>query len=96
MDQVKDEFDLVVCRHEGGASYMAQAYGRMTGKPGLCMVTRGPGACNALIGVSTAAQESTPMILIIGHVTTSTAGRFPFQEIDPQAVYGSVAKWVGV
>ena len=96
LDQVKDEFDLVVCRHEGGASYMAQAYGRMTGKPGLCMVTRGPGACNALIGVSTAAQESTPMILIIGHVTTSTAGRFPFQEIDPQAVYGSVAKWVGV
>ncbi|MDE0757682.1 MAG: thiamine pyrophosphate-binding protein [Pseudomonadales bacterium] len=94
--QAKDEFDLVVCRHEGGASYMAQAYGRMTGKPGLCMVTRGPGACNALIGVSTAAQESTPMILIIGYVTTGTAGRFPFQGIDPQAVFGSVAKWVGV
>lgn len=96
VDQVKDDFDLVVCRHEGGAAFMAQAYGRLTGIPGLCMVTRSPGACNALIGVSTAAQESTPMILIIGHVTSGTAGRFPFQEMDPQSLFGSVAKWVGV
>ena len=96
VDQVKDDFDLVVCRHEGGAAFMAQAYGRLTGIPGLCLVTRSPGACNALIGVSTAAQESTPMILIIGHVSSGTAGRFPFQEMDPHSLFGSVAKWVGV
>ena len=96
IDKAKNDFDLVVCRHEGGAAFMAQAYGRLTGIPGLCMVTRSPGACNALIGVSTAAQESTPMILIIGHVTSGTAGRFPFQEMDPKSLFGSVAKWVGV
>lgn len=89
-------FDLVVCRHEGGASYMAEAYGRQTGKPGLCLVTRGPGACNAMIGVSTAFQESTPMILIIGHVSTGTAQRFGFQEIDPRAMFAGTSKWVGV
>ena len=95
-DTYKDNFDLVVCRHEGGASFMAEAQARMTGKPGVCLVTRGPGSCNALIGLSTAMQESTPMILIIGHVSTGTAERFPFQGIDPKSVFGSVSKWVGV
>ena len=60
----KKKFDLVVCRHEGGASYMAEAYGRLTKTPGVCMVTRGPGACNAAIGVHTAYHEGSPMILL--------------------------------
>lgn len=96
LDEQGDDFDLVVCRHEGGAAYMAEAYGRLTGKPGLCLVTRGPGACNAMIGVSTAWQESTPMILIIGHVSTGTAERFAFQEVDPRAMFSGISKWVGV
>jgi acetolactate synthase I/II/III large subunit len=95
-DTRKAAIDLVVCRHEGGASFMAEAYGRVTGRPGVCLVTRGPGSCNALIGLSTAMQESTPMILIIGHVSTGTAERFPFQGIDPKSVFSSVSKWVGV
>ncbi len=96
LDRARNAFDLVVCRHEGSAAYMAEAYGRMTGRPGVCLVTRGPGASNALIGVATAAQESTPMVLIIGNVSTGSEGRFAFQEIDVKSVFGSVAKWVGV
>ena len=64
----KNKFDLVVCRHEGGAAYMAEAYGRLTQKPGICFVTRGPGACNASIGVHTAYQEGTPLILFVAPV----------------------------
>lgn len=95
-DEYKKHFDLVVCRHEGGASYMAEAHGRVTGRPGVCMVTRSPGASNAMIGVTTAMQESTPMLLIMGHVSMGTQGRFAFQEMDSRSVFSSVAKWVGV
>ncbi len=73
---------------------MAEAYGKLTGQPGICMVTRGPGATNASIGVHTAMQNSTPMILFVGQVGTDVRGREVFQEIDYQAYFGSIAKWV--
>ncbi len=91
---VQDGFDLMVCRNEGGAAYMAAGYGALTGKPGLCFVTRGPGATNAAVGVHSAAQNSTPMILFVGQVGRNMLGREAFQEIDYQAFYGSIAKWV--
>lgn len=87
-------FDLVVCRHEGGAAYMAEASGRLTGLPGVCMVTRGPGACNAAIGLHTAQHEGTPLVLLVGEVTTGTKGRAAFQDIDLQSFYGGMAKKV--
>jgi len=89
----KDQFDFTVCRNEGGASYMAEAHGKLTASPGICFVTRGPGACNASIGVHTAFQNSTPMILFIGQVGTDMIGREAFQEIDYGHFFGSVAKW---
>jgi acetolactate synthase-1/2/3 large subunit len=92
--EVGDAFDLVVCRHEGGASYMAEASGRMTGLPGVCMVTRGPGACNAAIGLHTAQHEGTPLLLLVGDVTTGTKGRSAFQDIDLKAFFGGIAKKV--
>ncbi|NIO39345.1 MAG: thiamine pyrophosphate-binding protein, partial [Burkholderiales bacterium] len=64
----QDVIRLIVCRQEGGASFMAEAYGKCTGKPGICLVTRGPGATNASIGVHTAYQDSTPMILLVGQI----------------------------
>ena len=92
--ELGSEFDLVVCRHEGGAAYMAEASGRLTGLPGVCMVTRGPGACNAAIGLHTAQHEGTPLILLVGEVTTGTQGRAAFQDIDLQSFYGGMAKKV--
>lgn len=89
-----DRFDFTVARNEGGACFMAEAHGKLTGRPGLCFVTRGPGATNASIGVHTAFQNSTPMILFIGQVGTDMMGREAFQEIDYTQFYGSVAKWV--
>ncbi len=86
--------DYVLCRHEGGAAFMAAAWGKLTGSPGLCMVTRGPGATNAAIGVHTAMQDSAPMILLVGQVGTDMRGREAFQELDYRAVFGSMAKWV--
>ena len=86
--------ETVVARHEGGASIMAEADGKMTGRPGICMVTRGPGATNASSGVHIAAQDSTPMILFIGQIGRSMRGREAFQEMDYRAFFGSVAKWV--
>ena len=86
--------DYVICRHEGGAAFMAAAWGKLTGQPGLCMVTRGPGATNAAIGVHTAMQDSAPMILFVGQVGTDMRGREAFQELDYRAVFGSMAKWV--
>jgi len=86
--------ETVVARHEGGASIMAEADGKMTGRPGICMVTRGPGATNASSGVHIAAQDSTPMILFIGQIGRKMRGREAFQEMDYRAVFGSVAKWV--
>lgn len=92
--EVREQVKFVLCRNEGGAAFMAAAYGKLTGLPGLCLVTRGPGATNASIGVHTAAQDSVPMILFVGQVATHMQGREAFQELDYRAVFGSVAKWV--
>jgi acetolactate synthase I/II/III large subunit len=85
---------FVTTRHEGGAAFMAEAYGKLTGRPGICFVTRGPGATNASIGVHTAQQDSTPMIVFVGQVARGMMEREAFQEVDYRAVFGSVAKWV--
>ncbi|WP_338770863.1 thiamine pyrophosphate-binding protein [Massilia sp. METH4] len=85
---------FVINRQEGGAAFMADAYGKMTGKPGICFVTRGPGATNASIGVHTAYQDSTPMILFIGQVGGDFMDREAFQEVDYRRMYGQMAKWV--
>jgi acetolactate synthase-1/2/3 large subunit len=85
---------LVTCRHENGAANMAEAYGKLTGKPGVCLVTRGPGACNASIGVHTAFQDSTPMVLLIGQIPRPFAGREAFQEVDYRRMFAPLAKWV--
>ena len=90
----RDAIKLIVCRQEGGAANMAEAYGKLTGRPGICMVTRGPGASNAAIGVHTAHQDSTPMILLIGQVGTDFVEREAFQEVDFRRMYGQMAKWV--
>lgn len=84
----------IVTRHEGAASNMADAYGKLTGRPGICFVTRGPGATHASNGVHTAHQDSTPMILFIGQVETGFLGREAFQEIDYRQMFGGIAKWV--
>jgi acetolactate synthase-1/2/3 large subunit len=89
------DFKFVICRQEGGASYMAEAYGKLTGEPGLLFVTRGPGATNGAIGVHTAFQDSTPMVVFIGQVGNEMAEREAFQEIDYRRMYGEMAKWVG-
>jgi len=86
--------EVVVCRHEAGAANMAEAHGKLTGEPGVCFVTRGPGATHASIGVHTARQDSTPMILFIGQVAAADKEREAFQEIDYRAFLGSIAKWV--
>ncbi len=87
--------ETIICRQEGGAAMMAEAYGKMTNLPGVCFVTRGPGATNASAGVHVAMQDSTPMILFIGQVAGSMAEREAFQEIDFRRMYGELAKWVG-
>ena len=84
---------LITCRQEGGAANMAEAYGKLTGKPGICFVTRGPGATNASIGVHTAFQDSTPMILFIGQADQSMLDREAFQEVDFRAMFAPLAKW---
>jgi len=85
---------VTVCRQEGGAAMMADAYGKLSGKPGICMVTRGPGATNASAGVHIAAQDSTPMILFIGQIERGMREREAFQEIDYRQMFGGIAKWV--
>ncbi len=92
--EVEDRVRLVVCRQEGGATNMAEAYGKLTGRPGLCFVTRGPGVANALIGLHTARQDSTPMLLLIGQVGRDMLGREAFQEIEFRRMLGEVTKWV--
>ena len=87
------EIDTVVCRQEGGVAYMADADGKMTGRPGVAFVTRGPGATNASAGVHVAFQDSTPMILFIGDVARGDRDREGFQEIDLPAFFAPVAKW---
>ena len=93
LHDVRDRIRLVVCRHEAGAANMAEAYGKLTGRPGVCMVTRGPGATHASIGVHTAHQDSTPMILFVGQVGLADRGRGAFQEVDYREVFGGLAKW---
>ncbi|MTH77115.1 thiamine pyrophosphate-binding protein [Paracoccus aestuariivivens] len=90
---VRDRFTLYNARHEAGAANMAEAYGKLTGRPGICMVTRGPGACHAAIGIHIAYQDSTPMILLIGQVGRGTVDRESFQEIDYRQMFAPVAKW---
>jgi acetolactate synthase-1/2/3 large subunit len=84
----------VTCRHEGGAANMADAYGKLTGRPGICMVTRGPGATHASSGIHTAYQDSTPLLLIVGQVARTMKGREAFQEIDYRQMFAPMAKWV--
>jgi acetolactate synthase I/II/III large subunit len=84
---------LITCRHEAGAANMAVAYGKLTGRPGVCLVTRGPGATQASVGVHTAAQDSVPLLLLVGQVARGVRGRESFQELDVPAVFGPMAKW---
>ena len=84
---------VTVCRQEGGAAMMAEAYGKLTGKPGICMVTRGPGATNAYAGIHIAKQDSTPLIMFVGQVDTAMREREAFQEMDYRAVFGTQTKW---
>lgn len=93
LHDTKGRLDFVLCRNEGGAAFMAAAYGKLTGQPGLCFVTRGPGVTNASIGIHTAMQDSAPMIIFVGQVGTDMKGREAFQEIDYRAVFGTMAKW---
>jgi acetolactate synthase-1/2/3 large subunit len=94
LDALRDSpIRLIACRHEAAAANMAEAYGKLTGRPGVCFVTRGPGATHASVGVHTADQDSTPMILFVGQVPRAHTGRAAFQELDYYAVFGSMTKW---
>src|SRR6201993_5268125 len=84
---------VAVCRQEGGAAMMAEAIGKATGRPGICFVTRGPGATNASPGIHIARQDSTPMIVFVGQVGREMREREAFQELDYRAVFGTIAKW---
>jgi acetolactate synthase I/II/III large subunit len=94
-----DRIRFITCRHEGGAAFMADAQGKLSGWPGVCFVTRGPGASNAAIGLHTAFQDSTPMVLFVGQVASDQRDREAFQELDYRQVFGpgtlGMAKWVG-
>jgi acetolactate synthase I/II/III large subunit len=94
LHDVRERCPFIVCRQEGGASYMAEAYGKLTGEPGVLFVTRGPGASNGAVGVHTAFQDSTPMVVFIGQVGNEFIEREAFQEIDYRRMYGQMAKWV--
>ena len=84
----------IVCRQEGGAAMMADCEGRLTGKPGICFVTRGPGATNASAGVHIARQDSNPMLLFVGQIARGIKEREAFQEVDYKRFFGDIAKWV--
>ncbi len=90
----RDAISVITARHENGAANMAEAYGKLTGKVGICMVTRGPGACNASIGIHTAFQDSTPMIMLVGQVARPHLGREAFQEVDYEIMFAPLAKAV--
>lgn len=90
----RDAVRLVVCRQEGGAGHMAEAHGKLTGEPGVCFVTRGPGSTNASIAIHTARQDSTPLIVFVGQVGRDALGREAWQEIDYGQMFGHIAKWV--
>jgi len=95
LHDASNEIKVISCRQEGGATNMAEAFGKLTGKPGIAMVTRAPGACNGSIGVHTAMQDSTPMVILIGQVARDQEYREAFQEIDYRQFYGALCKWVG-
>jgi acetolactate synthase I/II/III large subunit len=88
-----NQIDMITCRQEGGAAMMADAYGKLTGRPGICFVTRAPGATNASAGVHIAYQDSTPMILLIGQVARNMMDREAFQEVDYRRMFGEMSKW---
>ncbi|MBC7445262.1 MAG: thiamine pyrophosphate-binding protein [Polaromonas sp.] len=88
----QDQIRFITCRQEGGAAFMAEAHGKLTGRPGVCMVTRGPGATNASIGVHTAFQDSTPMVLLVGDVASDCRDREAFQEVDYSSFFGPSTK----
>lgn len=90
----QQQIQLIACRQEGGAAYMAEAYGKLSGEPGICFASRGPGASNAMIGIHTAFQDSTPVLLFIGQIPRHQRGREAFQELEYQQVYRAVAKAV--
>ena len=90
--EYREDIKFVINRQEGGAAYMAEAYGKLTGRPGVCLVTRGPGATNASIGLHTAFQDSTPMVLLVGDVASHTRDRESFQEMDFSAFFGPATK----
>ncbi len=94
LHDVGNSFRFINCRNEGGGAFMAEAYGKLTGKPGILFVTRGPGATNASIGIHTAMQDSSPMVVFVGQIETSMRHREAFQEMDYRAVFGPMAKWV--
>ena len=87
------DIDVTVCRHESGAAMMAEAVGKVTGRPGICFVTRGPGATNASPGIHIAQQDSSPMIVFVGQVAREMREREAFQELDYRAVFGTMTKW---
>ena len=87
------DIKLTVCRHESAAAIAAEAIGKATGRPGICFVTRGPGASNASAGIHIAKQDSTPLIVFVGQVARFMRGREAFQELDYRAVFGTMAKW---
>ncbi len=92
---VEDKIRLITCRHEGPAANMAEAYGKMTGKPGICFVTRAPGACHASIGLHTALQDSTPLVIFVGQIAREMEEREAFQEVDYRRFLDQVTKWTG-
>lgn len=95
LDALKDSpIGVTVCRQEGGAAMMADAWGRATGAPGICFVTRGPGAGNAFVGLHIAQQDAIPLILFVGQVDRASRGRNPWQELDLERAFGGLAKWV--
>jgi acetolactate synthase-1/2/3 large subunit len=94
LHDVRDRLKFVICRQEGGASYMAEAWAKLTGEPGVLFVTRGPGATNGSVGVHTAFQDSTPMVVFVGQVGNDFVEREAFQEIDYRRMYGPLTKWV--
>ncbi|NLY64141.1 MAG: thiamine pyrophosphate-binding protein [Alcaligenaceae bacterium] len=87
------DIKVTICRQEGGAAMMADAYGKLTGRPGICMVTRGPGVANAFAGIHIAKQDSTPLIVFVGQIEKGMREREAFQEVDYRAVFGSQTKW---
>jgi acetolactate synthase I/II/III large subunit len=91
---VSNEITLVSARQEGGAAYMAESYGKLTGKPGVCMVTRSPGACNATIAIHTAYQDASPMVVLVGQIQRKFWGRGSFQELDYTRMFEPMVKWV--